>query len=147
MSELEQTPASEPVFTDPLDRLLAASLSSRPDPLPISNLTQRAIARAQTLDRLAQEQRHTLVIHRWRLRFIYTAAAMLIFCLIWLGGNRLISEQRAIASTDDSISSTDSSTPSTSTYVLWIGGLLFICTLAGLATQGAIAPDGPSLVV
>jgi len=141
-----QMPASEPVFTDPLDRLLAASLSSRPEALPTPNLAQRAIERAQTLDRLAQEQRRTLVIHRWRLRFIYTAAAMLIFCLIWAGGTRLISEQRAMASTDDSISSTESSTPSTSTYVLWIGGLLFICTLAGLATQGAIAPDGPSLV-
>jgi hypothetical protein len=147
MSQSQQTAAPEPVFTDPLDRLLAASLASRPEALPISNLAERAIAHAGMLDRLAWEQRRTLVIHRWRLRFIYTAAAMLIFCLIWAGGSRLISEQRAMASTDDSISSTDSTTPSTSTYVLWIGGLLFICTLAGLATQGAIAPDGPSLVV
>ena len=133
---------------DPLDRLLAASLSARPEPARIANLAARAMDRAKLLDRLAERQRRTLVIHRWRLRFIYTAAAMLICSLVWIGGHRLLVEQSAMSSTDDSTtsSSTESYTPSTSTYVLWLGGVLFICTLAGLAAESAIAP-GPRVMV
>jgi hypothetical protein len=139
-------PGGDPA-RDPFDRLLTASLSARPEPATIANLAQRAIGRARSLDRLADQQRRKLVIHRWRLRFTYTAAALLICVLILLGGNRLRNEASSMTSTDSSISSTDSSTPGTSTYVLWLGGFLFICTLAGLAAESAIGSGRQSLVV
>jgi hypothetical protein len=141
---------ADPLSADPLDRLLAASLSSRPEAHAIPNLAERAVQRARALDHLAQQQRRKLMIHRWRLRFIYAAAAGLIGALILLGGNRLLSERSSMSSTDDSISSissSESTAPTTSTYVLWLGGLLFICTLAGLATESAIGPGRQSLVV
>ena len=149
----ESKPPFDPTFhndaADPLDRFLAASLLARPEPAQIPNLAVRAMECAELQQRLAQQQRRTLVIHRWRLRFVYTAAAMLICSLVWIGGHRLLAEQSAMASTDEdsttATSTTESYTPSTSTYVLWLGGVLFICTLAGLATENAIAP-GPRVM-
>jgi hypothetical protein len=149
MKESEPT-ISDAGSLDPLDRLLTASLRNRPEAQPVTDLAQRAIARAKVLDRLATEHRRSLVVHRWRMRIVYGAAAVLIGLLICLGGNRLLTERRSMENfrSDDSTSSvTDSVTPTTSTYVLWLGGLLFICTLAGLAAENAIASDRPALVV
>jgi hypothetical protein len=139
---------------DPLDRLLAASLQKRTEARPLSDLAQRAMERARQMDRVAQQQRRTLTIHRWRLRFVYTAASMLIGVLMVLGGHRLLVERQSMSSTYDSTSissSTDSNSSSTATvgtgtYVLWLGGLLFVCTIAGVAAESSIAPDRPSLV-
>jgi hypothetical protein len=147
MNELR--PTLENDAADPLDQLLMASLSARPEPEQVQNLAARAMEHAKLLDRAAEQQRRTLLIHRWRLRFIYTAAAMLICSLVCIGGHRLLVEQSAMSSTDDSTTSTstESYTPSTSTYVLWLGGVLFICTLAGLATESAIAPGPRAMMV
>jgi hypothetical protein len=144
----ESKPTFETDQADDLDRLLKASLATRPEAAPIANLAARAIERAKRMDRLAEQQRRLLVINRWRLRFVSAAAAILICSLIWIGGHRLLTEQSSMTSTDDSTtsSSAESYTPTTSTYVLWIGGVLFICTLAGLATESAIAP-GPRVMV
>lgn len=131
---------------DPLDQLLARSLSARPEAQPISNLADRAMERARMHDHLIEQQRRSLQIHRWRLRIVYGAAAVLIGVTLWLGGNRLLSQRQSMMSTEDSISFTstsDSITPSTSTYILWLGGLLLISTLAGLATESAISSSRP----
>jgi len=141
---------AEKISDDPLDRLLAVSLRARPEGRPIPNLAQRAVERAAALDLLANRQRRTLAIHRWRLRLIYAAASFLIALLIVFGGHRLLSERSLMASTDDSISSSETSMTtsgtSTGTYVAWLGGLLFVCTVAALATESAVAPNRPSLV-
>jgi hypothetical protein len=133
---------SEPerISDDPLDRLLVVSLAARPEARPVPNLASRAVERARALDLLMDQQRRSLAIHRWRLRFIYTAAAMFIGLLIVLGGQRLLNEHQSMTSTDDSITSTESTTSNSGTYVAWLGGMLFIITLAGLATESAIAP-------
>jgi hypothetical protein len=127
-----------------MDRLLAVSLPRLPEARSIPNLAGRAIERARMLDHLANQQRRRLAIYRWRLRFIYTAATLLIGALILLGGHRLVGERESMVSSDESISSNESTTPSTSTYVAGLGGLLFICTLAGLATESALSPQLPS---
>jgi hypothetical protein len=137
---------SQPKSGDPLDRFLAISMSARPEAKPVSNLAERAVERARMLDRLADQQRRRLVIHRWRLRAVYAAAALLIGALILLGADRLLSEQRSMADADQSISTSDSTASGTATYVLWLGGLLFISTIAGLATESAIASDRALLV-
>jgi hypothetical protein len=139
----------DPLGVDPLDRLLTMSLSARPEAQPIENLAERAIERAQILDRVAEQQRRRLVIHRWRLRIVYGAAVALIGALILIGGNRLMKQRQALASTDDSTASTstsDSTTASTGTTVLWLGGLVFICALAGLAAESAVAPNRASIL-
>ena len=144
----ESNPTFQNDAADPLDRLLMASLAARPDAASIPNLAARAMERGKLLDQMAVQQRRMLVINRWRLRLVSAAAAILICSFIWIGGHRLFTEQSAMASSDDSTTSnsTESYTPSTSTYVLWLGGALFICTLAGLATESAIAP-GPRVMV
>jgi hypothetical protein len=139
----------DPLGVDPLDRLLTMSLSARPDAQPIGNLAERAIERARILDRGGEQQRRRLVIHRWRLRIVYGAAVMLIGALVLIGGNRLMNQRQSLASTDDSTASTSmsgSTTASTGTYVLWLGGLLFIGALAGLAAESAVAPNRNSIL-
>jgi putative copper export protein len=146
MSEL-QSNSADPSMTDSLDRLLARSLAKRPEPRPIPNLADRAIERARALDCLADQQRRSLVIHRWRLRIVHAAAVLLIGLLILVGGKRLLSERQSMASSDESISTSDTTPPSAGTHILWLGGLVLICTLAGLGTENAIAPDRASLAV
>jgi hypothetical protein len=86
------------------------------------------------------------MLHRWRLRFISTAASLLIGALIVMGGNRLLSERQSISSSDDSISTSESTTSSSGATVLWLGGLMFVCTLAGLATESAVTSGRPSVL-
>jgi len=158
MSDVHRASATPPSATpvDPLDQLLAASLSRRPEAQAIPNLAERAIARARALDQLAKLQRRSLMIHRWRLRLVYGVAVLLIILLVLFGGARLLKEFSSVTSTDDTATSVESATASTntstststsvSTYLAWLGGVLFICTLAGLATESAIAPDQLSLL-
>jgi hypothetical protein len=133
--------------SDPFDRLLAASLARRPEAEPIADLAQRAIARAAALDRLAAQQKRALFIQRLRLRVVYTFAALLIGVLLFVGGKRLLAQQQTLLGTEDSTTtvSTDSSwttiTASTSTYVLWIGGLFFIVAIAGVAAESSLRSD------
>jgi hypothetical protein len=132
--------------TDSLDRLLAISFSSRPEPQAISNLAERSMERAQMLERLVDQRHRAFVLYHWQLRLVSGAAVLLIGFMILLGGNRLLRERSSMMGTGDSISTGESTASSAGTYVAWLGGLLFICTVAGIAAESAIGADGPTLV-
>ena len=116
MSEFEDDPAFE--------RLLRTAMRARPEPPAATNLAHRAIALARA--QIAEDARAQLGMLsrlRRRNRLVGIAAGILIFAVVFVGGQRVWnsgfwtdSSTTSISTSSDSTSS--SSTTSTSTITL-----------------------------